>query len=274
MSKKRKIQQKAEDESKGAFMTLFKDWIVNTLDKDFGFDFEVRLTVPIDEKTQEVSEISFYAQNKSSIYSEKNKAIEDLAVSDWVLYLGQRIPVLITKYDIPNKKFYWEIAQDYLWDVIEKKDPNWRSKKTKRIILDKTISDLNEIKRAILASQKRITRYHSLNLSIGEGLKIVDLLASGPNAPSTGCIQEWGAEEQLESLADHELMVWEHIFDLDPDLGKKLLLKNKPFQNWIWITEDSENRRETTEYRHYLSYWIEFVKKHCPELLSDFKDFL
>jgi hypothetical protein len=172
MVKKRKIQQKSEDESKGVLITLFKDWIVNPLDNDFGFDFDVRLTSPIDAKTQEVSEISFYVQNKSSINTKIDKAIEDLNVDDWTLYLGQRIPVLIVKYDISKKLFYWEIAQDYLWDVIEKEDPNWSRQTTKRITLIKTINDLDEIKRAIFASQARITRHHSLNLAIGEGIKV------------------------------------------------------------------------------------------------------
>ena len=172
MVKKRKIQQKSEDESKGVLITLFKDWIVNPLDNDFGFDFDVRLTSPIDEKTQEVSEISFYVQNKSSINTKIDKAIEDLNVDDWTLYLGQRIPVLIVKYDISKKLFYWEIAQDYLWDVIEKEDPNWSRQKTKRITLIKTINDLDDIKRAIFTSQARITRHHSLNLAIGEGIKV------------------------------------------------------------------------------------------------------
>jgi hypothetical protein len=172
MVKKRTIQQKSHDESKGMLLTIFKDWIVNALDNDFGFDFEVRLTAPMDDKTQEVTEISFYVQNKSSINSEKEKAIEDLETDDWVLFLGQRIPVLITKYDIVKKEFYWEIAQDYLWDIIEKEDQNWKRRKFKRIILTKKIGNLNEIRNAIIVSQKRITRYHSLNLAIGEGIKI------------------------------------------------------------------------------------------------------
>lgn len=172
MPKKRTIQQKSEAESKGVLATLLKDWIVNPLNNDFGFDFEVRLTSSINEKTAEVSEISFYIQNKSSIYSKNEKAIEDISVEDWTLYLGQRIPVLIVKYDIPQKEFYWEIAQDYLWDTIEKEDQNWKRKKTKRITLQKKIKNLDDIKKSIISSQKRITRYHSLNLGIGEGIKV------------------------------------------------------------------------------------------------------
>lgn len=175
MVKKRKIQQVSEDDSKGTFIKLFKDWIVNPLkDNDFGFDFDVRLTSQIDGKTQEVSETSFYVQNKSSINSKEEKAIEDLSIDDWELYLGQRIPVLIVKYDIPKNIFYWEIAQEYVWDKIEKEDPNWKRQKTKRIILTKKIDDLEEIKKAVLNAQNRITRYHSLNLGVGEGIKITD----------------------------------------------------------------------------------------------------
>lgn len=170
--KKRKIQQISEDESKGVLQKLLKDWILNPLENDFGFDFDVRLTNPVDSKTQEVSEIAFFIQNKSSITSHKEKAIEQLSMDDWVLYLGSKAPVLIKKYDIPNQEFYWEIAQDYLWDVIEKEDPNWKRQKSKAIRLTKKIKDLDEIKKAILISQKRITRYHSLSLGLGEGIKI------------------------------------------------------------------------------------------------------
>jgi hypothetical protein len=119
-----------------------------------------------------VSELSFYVQNKSSINSLNEKAIEDLDTDDWLLFLGARVPVLIVKYDISSKEFYWEIAQNYLWDSIEREDPNWRRQKSKRIILTKKIDDLNELRDAIIASQKRITRYHSMNLDIGEGIRV------------------------------------------------------------------------------------------------------
>ena len=172
MVKKRSIQQKSEDESKGVLQTLFKDWIVNPLDNDFGFDFDVRLTKPLNGKTQEVSEISFYVQNKSSIKSFNEKAVEHLDTDDWLLFQGASVPVLIVKYDIPKQEFYWEIAQDYLWDKIEKEDPNWRRRKTKTLVLTKKIKSLGEISDAIISCQKRITRHHSLNLGIGEGITI------------------------------------------------------------------------------------------------------
>lgn len=172
MVKKRSIQQKTEDESKGKFIELFKDWIVNPIENDFGFDFEVRLTNSIDKKTQEVSPEFFLVQNKSSIISKGESTKEDLSITDWELYLGQKVPVLIVKYDVSQKTFYWEITQNYLWDIIEKEDKNWRRQKTKRIILTKKIVNLEEIKKEILETQKRITRYHALNLGIGEGIKI------------------------------------------------------------------------------------------------------
>jgi len=129
MTKKRILQQQLEAESKGLFMALFKDWIVNPLENDFGFDFDVRITEPIDEKSSTVSDISFYVQLKSTLISKDQKVFEDLEIDHWKLYLGQRIPVLIVKYVKSTNLFYWDIAQSYLWDIIEKNDPNWKRNK-------------------------------------------------------------------------------------------------------------------------------------------------
>ncbi len=178
MSKKRTIQQISETEAKGKLISLLSEWIVNPLENDFGIDFEVRIADNIDSKMQEVSEISFYIQNKSSINSQNEQAVEDLDMDDWELYLGQRIPVLLVKYDVNEKLFYWGVTQDYAWDVLDKMDSNWKRQKFKRILLTKKLTDLNILKKAITESQKKITRHHSLNLGIGEGISITqeDLL--------------------------------------------------------------------------------------------------
>lgn len=174
MPKKRTIQQKAEAKAKGELKSLLSEWVVNELSNDFGIDFEVRIADDISHKTQEISEISFYIQSKSTIKSKINKAEEDLSIKDWKLYLGQRIPVVLLKYDINQRTFYWEIIQEYAWDVLDKEDPNWKRKRTKRIVLYKKLGNLDELKKAVINAQNRITRFHSLNLGIGEGIKITE----------------------------------------------------------------------------------------------------
>lgn len=154
--------------------SLLSEWVVNELSNDFGIDFEVRIADDISHKTQEISEISFYIQSKSTIKSKINKAEEDLSIKDWKLYLGQRIPVVLLKYDINQRTFYWEIIQEYAWDVLDKEDPNWKRKRTKRIVLYKKLGNLDELKKAVINAQNRITRFHSLNLGIGEGIKITE----------------------------------------------------------------------------------------------------
>src|SRR4030042_428026 len=204
MVKKRKIQQESEAESKGALLTAFKEWIVNPLDNDFGFDFEVRLTDRIDKETQGVSEISFYIQNKSSIHSHDEKAVEDLGIDDWILYVGQMIPVLIVKYDVREKVLFWEIAQTYLWDTIEKDDANWKNQKTKRITFLKKVNNLDDIKAAILSAQKRITRYHSLNLGIGEGISINEKDLKKVSVARTKFLDEYKALSLKESYLERK----------------------------------------------------------------------
>ena len=66
--KKRTSKQKSEDESKGVLQRLLHEWIVNPLDNDFGFDFEVRITKPLKDGEQEVTGDSFYIQNKIVIW--------------------------------------------------------------------------------------------------------------------------------------------------------------------------------------------------------------
>lgn len=202
MSKKRTIQQKSEAESKGKLMDLLSTWIVNPLENDFGIDFEVRITENFDSKTQKVSDLSFYIQNKSIINFQNQQVTEDLTIDDWKLFLSQRIPVVLTKYDAKKGIFYWEITQDYIWDTLEKEDPNWKRKKYKRIILTKELNDLNVLKDALINSQKRIIRYHSLILGIGEGIKITSEDLSDLKKHKERGLQEFKALSLIEAYSE------------------------------------------------------------------------
>ncbi|MCX6777593.1 MAG: DUF4365 domain-containing protein [Candidatus Micrarchaeota archaeon] len=173
--KERSPQQAAEALSKGKLLTLLsQQFIVNPLtNEDFGFDFDVRITTKQTDANAIVSEQSFYVQNKSVIDSDGTSVYEDLSISDLELYRKQHIPLVLTKYDIKNDVFYWEIIQPYIADVIEKEDPNWRNQKTKRIHFTKVFSqDFTSFTKEILAAQVRIIRSGYLGLGLLEGIAI------------------------------------------------------------------------------------------------------
>jgi len=141
-------------------MELLSDWIVNPLENDFGFDFEVRITEGTNRDTQKVTKISFYIQNKSTIHPQEDHTSVDLKIEDLELYLTQLIPVLLVKYDITNNIFYWEIIQTYIWDILNNENPNWKRQKYKRIRLRKKLGDLSILKKELINAQKRIIRYN------------------------------------------------------------------------------------------------------------------
>lgn len=167
MTKKRSKNQKLEELSRSKLRALLSDWIVNDLPNDFGFDFEVRLCSSMDFGIQEVSESSFYIQVKASISDEK---FYDLDVDDWILFVSQKLPVVLIKYCERTDIFYWEIVQTYVWDVLEKSNPDWRKKKKRRIKLKNKLEDLELFRKYILDAQKRIVRHSVLSLDLGEGI--------------------------------------------------------------------------------------------------------
>lgn len=167
MTKKRSKNQKLEELSRSKLRALLSDWITNEQPNDFGFDFEVRLCSSMDSGVQEVSKSSFYIQLKSSESEEK---FHDLDVDDWILFVSQQLPVVLIKYCEKTDIFYWEIVQTYVWNVLEKSDPDWRMKKSKRMKLKNKLEDLEIFRNYIVDSQKKIVRHSVLSLDLGEGI--------------------------------------------------------------------------------------------------------
>lgn len=172
MAKKRSKNQKLEELSKSKLRTLLSDWIVNELSNDFGIDFEVRLCSSMDSDIQEVSKSSFYIQLKSSLLIED---FHDLDIDDWTLFVSQELPVVLIKYCEKTDIFYWEIIQTYVWDILERSDPNWKMRKSKRLKFKNKLENLETIKYNILDAQKRIVRHSILSLGLGEGINLKDI---------------------------------------------------------------------------------------------------
>jgi len=162
-----------EHESKAKLSQMMSDWIINELNNDFGFDYDVRITEinPEDPDKQIVTGWSFYIQLKSTDDDCENGFYHDLSVTDINLYLENGIPVLLVKYYSKCDLLFYEIIHSYVWDILDHENPKWREQGTKRIQLTKKIDDLERIKKEIYEVQIRsIRKFNYYNMGLGEGI--------------------------------------------------------------------------------------------------------
>ncbi|ELY99462.1 DUF4365 domain-containing protein [Natrialba asiatica] len=174
MAKNRSDNQRLEDLSRGKAQVLLSPFVVNELENDFGLDLEVALTEEDTEDVQEVTAQNFYIQLKASNSFEGDKAKFDIRTSDLKFYIRQNIPVILALYDEEADTFYWCAIQEYVWDKLERKKPDWRRQTTFRMKVDKdyTFEDLDILNRTVEDVQKRILRRQNRGLDIGEGVAI------------------------------------------------------------------------------------------------------
>jgi predicted transcriptional regulator len=95
--------------------------------------------------------------------------------------------------------------------------------------------------------------------------KILELLCSDAGIVNDTLLAlAYGEDEDecVKTLADMQLEFWQQMFNIDAELGKKLLLKQKPYEPYL----EPINKKE----KQYLAKWIGFAKEHCPELLAEF----
>lgn len=173
MSKTRTEQQKEGEDAKLELQKVLNRFCnVNALTPDFGFDLNAHLMKEVGSGKDAMSDQSFYVQSKSVIDSEDGQIYEDLTISEWEQFGSQKIPVVVFKYDKKNNEFYWEIAQDYVSDVLNRDDPNWRRQTQKRLNFSKKLDNPELFKQTIIEAQKRIIRKGYLGLGALEGLNV------------------------------------------------------------------------------------------------------
>jgi hypothetical protein len=172
VAKKRSSNQQLEQASRGELISRLDEFVVNSLDNDFGLDFQVTLTESGEDAHQEVQSINFYIQLKASEEFGGERARFDLATDDLELYVETSQPVVLALYDDAADQFYWTVTQDYIWDTLNQKNPEWREQDYNRIHVSKqnTFEDTEPLKDAVIASQKRIIRRQNMGLGLGEGI--------------------------------------------------------------------------------------------------------
>jgi hypothetical protein len=175
MTKERSTNQKCSQISVGKLTVLLSDWVLNQLTNDFGLDFDVRICNSFVEKKQTVTKTSFYVQLKSTTEPCVPEPYHDLDIDDINLFANQGIPVVLIKYYEKCDQFHWVIIQPYVWDILDKEDPGWSNKSTKRIKIPHKLENLKELENQVLTAQKRIARHQVSDLGIGEAIHPTEL---------------------------------------------------------------------------------------------------
>ena len=175
-------------------------FVINELSEDFGLDFQATLTEEFDNEYQQVSSINFFIQLKASQdFGDGDTARFSANTDDLNLYLQNPSPVVLALYDNSEDEFYWTIVQEYIWDELEERTPDWRSQgsNTIRVDKDQTFSESDHLRTRVLEGQDRILRRHNMAMGIGQGLQF------SPEDPSELDMQ---IESSLQDFKGHSLI--------------------------------------------------------------------
>lgn len=160
MGKEKRSNHRLEQEARGQTQTVFADWVVNSLEEDYAFDFEIR---PTERWTgsQRVTPAPCYAQLKAS------GRFDDEATVWWDLdtdYLQEdclraSVPVVLIVYERRSESLHWCVLQRHCWDVLDDERPKWREQSTVRITIERDPLErtLEKLRNAISNTQRRLS---------------------------------------------------------------------------------------------------------------------
>jgi len=172
---KRPLNHVKETESFAYVEDTLKEWVPNRLNNDYGIDYDIQIF-----EKEEGTELNFGAQIKSTessnVDKEHYKYSLDTEHIDY--FFKQNRPILLIVYDIPSKNAFWVVMQDYVWDVLNKENPNWLNQRssTIKLPLRNLLTDKKAIKIAVKSCFKRIAVKNFHNLSIEDGLGLNETL--------------------------------------------------------------------------------------------------
>jgi hypothetical protein len=175
-------------------MTLSR-WVVNSLDEDYAFDFEVRPTEGFeansrDEHGNKVLPSPFYVQLKSSEKFDDPESVWHDLDTDFLIEdcLQASIPVVLVICDRDWEELYWCVLQSYCWDVLDEEYNEWREQSEVRIRIErKPLSDsikLSELRSALreaehrlstrqyVASARRGTLHHPAKMNVASAIQV------------------------------------------------------------------------------------------------------
>ncbi|WP_273838018.1 DUF4365 domain-containing protein [Halococcus sp. PRR34] len=171
MGKRKDRKHELERYSRGRLQMTLSRWVVNSLDEDYAFDFEVRPTEGFetdsrDKHGNKVLPSPFYVQLKSSEkFNDQESVWHDLD-TDFLIEdcLQASIPVVLVICDRDWEELYWCVLQSYCWDVLDEERNEWREQSEVRVRIErKPLSDsikLSELRSALQEAEHRLSTRH------------------------------------------------------------------------------------------------------------------
>lgn len=167
-------EQELEEISRLRLKDALSMWIVNDQEKDYGFDFEVRITTKSEDGKREATGTSFYVQLKASKNFDGGKSAKYDIDVDYlkIQCLESSVPVVLVLYEETTDELYWEILQPHCWDTIREENPEWREQNWIRIKVPRTpLQDsIEDFQKEITTTDRRIALKQSVELDTTEGL--------------------------------------------------------------------------------------------------------
>ena len=201
---KRSSNQELDEVGEAQLVTQLRPYPVEGYEKDYGLDFIVNLTDDDtdDRNQQNIRSDHFFIQLKSTAKfdADAEAVYEDIEIEHLKQYMGQPIPVVLAIYDDNSGEIYWRIIQEYIWDHLSNKKPDWRSQETHRITIPRSrlITDHDRLENAVNRTQNRIDRRRQRALNIGEGVAFT---------PDDFSELEHHAEQERLSYRGHKLLI-------------------------------------------------------------------
>lgn len=169
MGKEYPSDHQLEDISKRKFGLLFSEHLVNEQTNDYGFDFEVRLTMEGPDNQRVASGTSFYIQLKASESLIGEDVVKYDLETDLLLNqcLKSPVPAVLVMYDDSQNEFYWRILQPYCWNTLDKENQGWRDQQTVRISMsrDPLSENIDTFEDKITTASRHISIKHNEELS-------------------------------------------------------------------------------------------------------------
>ena len=144
MGKRKVRNHELERYSRGRLQMTLSQWVVNSLDEDYAFDFEVRPTEDLEaNKRNQPGEMvlptPFYVQLKAAEGFDDPESVWQDFETEYLIddCLQASIPVVLVICDHSQEELYWCVLQRYCWDVLDAADKDWRDQETVRVRIDR-----------------------------------------------------------------------------------------------------------------------------------------